>query len=76
MTNATMARARPPDSVSLSPLARTLLSWFLAGAAVTLDAVLEVSNAFLQVLRPHLVRPVFMAPVAGVAAVVAARVRA
>lgn len=76
MTNARGACARPPDSVSFSSLARTLFSWFLAGAAVTLDAVLEVSNAFLQVLRPHLFQPVFMAPVAGLAAVVTASMRA
>jgi len=41
---------------------------------VTLDAVLKVVNTFLQVLCPHIVRPVFVASVAGIATIVAARV--
>jgi hypothetical protein len=41
---------------------------------MTFDAILEVSNAFLQVLSSDPVRLVFMAPVAGVATVVVRRV--
>ena len=52
------------------PAATHSISGLFVSASVALDTVLEVSNSFIQVLLTYLINLVFMAPIAGIMAVV------
>lgn len=61
-------------SVPFPAIARAIPFGLLACAAVTLDAIAEISNAFLNMLGSHPVWLMLVAPVAGVVAEVVAGV--
>lgn len=56
----------------ITPFSVATLDVMLVGTPVTLDAIVEIANAFLDMLAADTVRGMFVASIAGVPAVVVA----